>query len=82
MTAHTHEWQPILRWAGRYRCTTCGVIGHRATAADIECRGVTGEPIIPYLCAKRVNGEKCGRAAVSTKRDRSANRCAEHRGAS
>lgn len=60
--ACVHDWQPIMGWVGRYRCTRCGGIGHRCTG-DSEAKAPFGRPfelIVPYRCARK----GCDRAAV------------------
>ncbi len=49
-----HDWQPLPKWFGRYRCSKCKVVGYRPTVIPL---GGGGSRIIPYKC-------KCGRGAT------------------
>ncbi len=33
-----HDWQPVPRWSGRYKCSVCGALGYRGmvTATPLE----------------------------------------------
>ena len=55
---HKHEWEPVLRWIGRYRCAGCGAFGYKMRAVMHF-----GKPgiILAYRCS--VKG--CRRIAVT-----------------
>lgn len=75
---HVHAWGPISGWVGRYRCAECLVVGRRQTVAELELGSRTGEPIIPYRCHARSDGEVCGQPAVHVTRYKLTSRCAQH----
>ncbi len=58
-----HDWEPILKWGGRYKCKLCSTIGHKPME-DCRSRKDIGK-IISYRCQKN----KCGAPAqVSNRR--------------
>jgi hypothetical protein len=69
-----HDWQPIMGWVGRYRCSFCRVIAHRCTT-DSEVKAMFGprkfEDFVPYVCVRK----GCTRGAVVRKPRQL---CAEH----
>jgi hypothetical protein len=48
-----HDWQPIVTWGGRYRCTKCQVVAYRGIASN-HIRDSANDKkkvaIIPYRC--------------------------------
>lgn len=64
-TPKCHDWQPIPRWSGRYKCSICGVIGYRGMvtydhdkAPTEQIAGQAKTPkrcvtIWPYLCKSK-----------------------------
>jgi len=48
-----HDWQPVRKWSGRYRCRECHAYGYRKAVVDSKSKR-PGE-IIPYKCS----GFKC-----------------------
>jgi hypothetical protein len=48
-----HDWQPIVRWNGRYRCSLCEAIGYRAITNEMPTAyGRRTSEIVPYRCSK------------------------------
>src|SRR5229473_5473702 len=63
MENHTHDWQALTAWIGRYRCPGCGAFGYKRKV--FKTANEEGEPIpwgdvqiIPYVCSE------CGQPAV------------------
>jgi DNA-directed RNA polymerase subunit RPC12/RpoP len=61
-------WEPARQWSARYRCDRCHAIGLKekllSADAQLGLPGVGALGIRPYLCAKRVDGGRCGGWAV------------------
>jgi hypothetical protein len=62
-----HDWQPLERWSGRYRCRDCRTIAYRKLVIGRAKRG-RPEEIIPYKC-------KCGNLATYRSHELGRNFC-------
>lgn len=70
-----HDWQPLLRWSGRYRCERCHALAYRriilpsCAAGGPSKEGAPNEKraaeMVVYLCRKRGKGQECGEPAVT-----------------
>lgn len=41
-----HDWQPVSRWSGRYRCAVCAAFGYRGIVTPVS----GASAIRPYRC--------------------------------
>lgn len=74
---HVHTFNPI-GGSNRYRCTSCGVIGH-LPATLFRQRKANAQTIVAYLCQKQdAKRNRCRNEAVHVTGDRQASRCADH----
>lgn len=60
-----HDWQPIPKWSGRYKCSVCGAMGYRGMvtfnpeeSADAQGAWQANTPrrcatIFPYICKSK-----------------------------
>lgn len=72
----THDWQPIVGWYARYRCSVCGVIGYKPGA--VHPKHARSMAITPYRCEAKSGGKRCEGHAVHNWRGKNF-RCAAHR---
>ena len=47
----SHTWEYVPNWMGRYRCTTCGVLGYKGVILP-DGLGRKRQGVIPYRCPK------------------------------
>ena len=75
MSKHEHNWEPMFRWTGRYRCSICKAIGYRAVSAGQDfIRGYKPDSIHHYKCGR------CGGPAIGKTKNKSrAWFCAKHK---
>lgn len=77
-----HDWKPLPKWQGRYRCQECGALGYRGLMKRGGRKSERGK-ILPYGCSKRIKRDDkrtpCPRPAVS-KNERGAWVCFGHGG--
>jgi hypothetical protein len=47
---HTHTWEPVSTWYGRYRCQDCAAFGYRKVVLPDGLKATGGSDIVPYRC--------------------------------
>lgn len=54
-TPKCHDWQPIPKWSGRYKCSVCGVVGYRGIVTydhdKAPSEQIAGQAKTPRRCA-------------------------------